>query len=126
MAGARELLAGLAFVAALWAGCAEAPAQEMRRIEHGELEYSKLRLAHGDREVFRWSTAKREIMEQSVLSLWTELGIKAQTEAPGSDRVRVLDHLAGQGWEVITRSDVTVVFAGGTGISERYVLRRGG
>ena len=125
MAGACERLAGLALVAALWAGCAEAPAQEMRRIEHGVFEYSKLRLDRDERVVFSWSTAKMEIKEQSVLGLWAALGIKAQPEAPGSDRVRVLDHLAGQGWEVIGRSDVTVVLAGGTGLSERYVLRRG-
>jgi len=125
MAGARELLVGLAFVAALWAGCAEAPAQETKRIEHGIFEYSKLRLAHGDQEKVLWATAKKEIEVESVPALWSELGIEAQAEAPGSDRVRVLDHLARQGWEVIDRSDVTVVLAGGTGISERYVLRRG-
>lgn len=125
MAGARELLVGLAFVAALWAGCAEAPAQESKRIEHGVFEYSKLRLDHVEKELISWSTAKREIKEQSVLSLWTELGIKDQPGGGGSERLRVLDHLARQGWEVIDRTDVTVVLAGGTGISERYVLRRG-
>ncbi|MHC4974062.1 MAG: hypothetical protein ACYTG3_17210 [Planctomycetota bacterium] len=124
MAGARELLTGLALVGALWAGCADVSAQEAKRTEHGVFEYSKLRLAHGDREVVRWSTAEKEVDVESVLALWTALGVDAQTVAPGSDRVRVLDRLAGQGWEVIDRTDVTVVLAGGTGISERYLLRR--
>ncbi|MHC4135416.1 MAG: hypothetical protein ACYTDU_03365 [Planctomycetota bacterium] len=125
MAGARELLAGLVFAGALWAGCAEGLAQQAKRIEHGVFEYSRLRLAHGEREMVSWSTAKQEVKTESVLALWTRLGIQAQTGTPGSDRVRVLDHLAGQGWEVIDRTDVTVVLAGGTGVSERYLLRRG-
>jgi hypothetical protein len=125
MAGARELLTGLALVGALWAGCADVSAQEAKRMEHGVFEYSKLRLAHGEQDVLSWTTAKNEIKVESVLALWTELGIKAQSDAPGPDRMRVLDHLAGKGWKVIDRTDVTVVLAGGTGISERYLLRRG-
>jgi len=100
-------------------------AQQAKRIEHGVFEYSKLRLAHGERELISWSTAKEEIKVESVIALWDRLGIEAQSGTPGSDRVRVLDHLAGKGWEVIERTDVTIVLAGGTGISERYLLRRG-
>lgn len=124
MTGARELLTGLALVGALWAGCADATAQQAQRVEHGVFGYSKLRLARGDQEKVVWATAKKEIEVESVLALWTELGIEGQTETPGSDRMRVLDHLAGQGWEVIDRTDVTVVLAGGTGLSEHYLLRR--
>ena len=126
MAGARGLLTGLALVLALWAGCAEAPAQEMRRVEHGVFERSRLRLADGTVEKVRWATAKTEVRVESLLALWAELGIKAQAGAPGSEAMRVLDHLAGQGWEVIDHTDVTAVLAGGTGFSIRYLLRRGG
>jgi hypothetical protein len=125
MAGSRGLWAGLALVGALWSGCAEAPAQAVRRVEHGVFEYSKLHLADGDLHKVRWSTAKKDIDVESVVALWTELGIKGEANAPRPDRMRILDHLAGQGWEVIERTDVTVVLAGGTGISERYLLRRG-
>jgi hypothetical protein len=127
MAGARELLTGLALFGALWAGCADASAQQAprsTRTEHGVFEYAKLRLAHGEREVLNWWTAEKEFEVQSALALWTALGIKGQSVSPEADRVRVLDHLAGQGWEVVDRADVTVVLAGGTGISERYLLRR--
>lgn len=124
MTGAREFLTGLALVGALWGGCADASAQQAKRTEHGVFEYTKIHLAHGDQEKIFWATAKKEVEVESVLALWTELGIEAQTQAPRSDRVRVLDHLAGKGWEVIDRTDVTAVMAGGTGISERYLLRR--
>lgn len=125
MAQARGLLAVLAVAGVFLAGCGDAMAQQAKRIEHGVFEYSKLRLAHGEREVISWSTAKEEIKVESVIALWDRLGIEAQSGTPGSDRVRVLDHLAGKGWEVIDRTDVTVVLAGGTGISERYLFRRG-
>lgn len=124
MARARELLTGLALVGALWAGCADATAQQAERTEHGVFEYTKFRLAHGEREKLVWATADQDVEVESVLALWTALGIKAQAGAPGSERVRVLDHLAGKGWEVIDRTDVTAVLAGATGISERYLLRR--
>jgi hypothetical protein len=124
MAGARGLLTGLTLVGALWAGCAEAPAQEVRRVEHGVFERSQLRLADGSVEKARWATAGTEVSVDSVLALWDELGIKARAGAQGSEEMRVLDHLARQGWEVIERTDVSVVLAGGTGVSERYLLRR--
>jgi hypothetical protein len=124
MTGARELLTSLTLVGALGAGCAEAPAQEAKRIEHGVLEYTKLHLARGDQEKARWATAGREIEVESIPALWAELGIEAQAQAPEADRVRVLDHLAGKGWEVVDRTDVAAVLAGATGISQRYLLRR--
>lgn len=124
MTGAREVLTGLALVGALWAGCADASAQQAKRTEHGVFEYTKLHLAHGDQEKVVWATAGQEVEVESVLALWTALGIEAQTEAATCDRVRVLDHLAGKGWEVVGRTDVSAVMAGGTGISERYLLRR--
>ena len=124
MAGARGLVAGLALAGALWAGCADASAQQAKRVEHGMLEVSKLRLAHEDVKRVVWATATTDITVQSMIALWDQLGIKAEAGAPGSGTARVLDHLARQGWEVIDRTDVSAVMAGGTGISERYLLRR--
>jgi hypothetical protein len=73
---------------------------------------------------YGWITSAEEEREDDVGGLWTRLGIEGAPRNDASDRIRVLDHLSTQGWEVVTRSDMSAVGSGATAVSVNYLLRR--
>ncbi|MEE8107233.1 MAG: hypothetical protein V3T86_16985 [Planctomycetota bacterium] len=119
------LLAGIALAAS---GCADAgagePVKPAKGYEHGIFEFTTIRATHADTETARWITGDEEIDVSSAEALGLELKVPGGAAPSRTIRVRILDHLSSQGWELITRSDVAVAAAAGTGIGERYVFRR--
>jgi hypothetical protein len=122
---ALSLLAGMALVTT---GCvdaaAEEPAKAAKGYEHGVFEFTILRGVRGDDELARWTTSAEEMDSPSIQELAHRLKVAGGVATSSRLRVRILDRLSEQGWELITRSDVAVAAAAGTGIGERYVLRR--
>jgi len=118
-------LAGIALVAS---GCsdarAEEPAKPAKGYEHGIFEFTIIRATEGDGELARWTTGTDEIDSSSAEALAMELKVPGGAAPSRTIRVRILDHLSSQGWELINRSDVAVAATAGTGVGERYVLRR--
>ena len=118
------LLLLLGFALAL-PSCADVAAEEAAKgYEHGLFEFTVLRLQDGDSEEANWITAAVEVETPSLESLASELKVKGGAATEGTVKVRILDKLASDGWELVTRSDVAVAAARGTGIGERYVFRR--
>ena len=122
---ALVFLAGIALAAS---GCADAragdPAKPAKDYEHGIFKFTTIRATHGDSETARWITGTDEIDSSSAEALALELKVPGGAAPSRTTRVRILDHLSSQGWELIGRSDVAVAATAGTGIGERYVLRR--
>jgi hypothetical protein len=114
-----------ALVAAGAAGCGAAAAQEEKAsFEHGILEWILYRSAKEEKERYSWATADEEVQRDSAGAFFTALGISADQRRSAADRLRALDHLSAAGWDLVNRTDVSYVDAGGSGIAERYVLRR--
>ncbi len=112
-------------VAAGAAGCGAAAAQEEKAaLEHGVLEWIHYSSAKEERERYSWATAVEEIQRDTAAAFFGALGVAADQRRSAADRVRVLDHLAATGWELVNRTDVGYADAGGSAIAERYVLRR--
>ncbi|MHC4550152.1 MAG: hypothetical protein ACYTEZ_15380 [Planctomycetota bacterium] len=115
----------LVLAGALGAGCAEAPAQQpVPRWEHGLLDFIHFRDEGEQRDKYSWATAQGEVEAANVSEFWSALEIKGDLANSRADLARVLDFLAGAGWQLINRSDVAFVYPGGTAVGERYVLRR--
>jgi hypothetical protein len=106
-------------------GCGAADAQEKpARFEHGVFEWVQHRGAKEEQERISWITAVEEIQRDTVPGFFSALGITADLDRSPADRLRVVDFLAGAGWEVVNRTDVAFADAGGSAIAERYLLRR--
>ena len=113
----------------IWLACAgcttEAPAQEAKpKMEFAVFEYAKIDLAHGDRERYRWTTAKGRVEGENISRVWSALGMEGAPKPRGADRMQVLNRLHAIGWEIIAANDVSFVMAGGTAFANRYVMRR--
>jgi len=78
----------------------------------------------GDQLRYTWATADSELSGQSVGELWTAIGIKAASVGEQADRMRVLDHLTVQGWELVSDSSVGTAIPGGIGVAQRDLFRR--
>ncbi len=107
------------------AGCGAAAAQEEKVFfVHGVLEWIRYHSATEDRERYSWATAAEEIQRDTAVAFFGALGVEAVQRRSAADRLCVLDWLAAAGWELVNRSDVAYVDAGGSAIAERYALRR--
>ena len=126
MTGARACTALMALVAlASASGCAEAPAQEPpQRWEYGVFLYVGITSEKGDQLRYTWATADTELTGQSVGELWTALKIEAASVGEHADRMRIIDHLTGKGWELVSDSSVGTAIPGGLGVAQRDLFRR--
>ncbi|MHC4225198.1 MAG: hypothetical protein ACYSX0_06550 [Planctomycetota bacterium] len=118
----------LVFALAAWAsisGCTEAPAGESpERWEYGVFLYVGITSEKGDQLRYTWATADSELSGQSVGELWTGIGIKAANVGEHADRMRILNHLTAQGWELVSDSSVGTAIPGGIGVAQRDLFRR--
>jgi hypothetical protein len=106
-------------------GCAEAPAGESpERWEHGVFLYVGITSEKGDQLRYTWATADAELTGHSIGELWTALDIKSANVGEQADRMRILNHLTDQGWELISDSSVGTAIPGGLGVAQRDLFRR--